>query len=75
MCGLTKVDVLSIWKKYRPRAPFVDKINVVAFLEGFHELVGQSLPHVRLRANRFTQVTKPPPSHTLNTNITLVELI
>jgi len=75
MCELAKVDTLSIWKKYQPKAPVMYKINVVALLEGFHGLVGQSLPHVRLRANHLAQMTKPPPSHTLNTNITLVELL
>jgi hypothetical protein len=39
MYVFAKVDVLSFWKKYRPRAPIVDKINVATFLEGFHGLV------------------------------------
>jgi hypothetical protein len=46
MCALAKVDVLSFWKKYRPRALVVDKINVVVLLESFHGLVGQFPPHV-----------------------------
>jgi hypothetical protein len=44
MCALTKVDALSFWKKYWPRALVVDKINVATLLEGFRKLVGQSLP-------------------------------
>jgi hypothetical protein len=31
MCVFAKVDALSFWKKYRPRAPVVDKINVATF--------------------------------------------
>jgi hypothetical protein len=40
MCALAKVDMLSFWKKYRPRAPVVDKISATALLEGFRGLVG-----------------------------------
>ncbi len=75
MCALTKVDALSFWKKYRPRAPIVDKINVATFLEGFCGLVGQSLPPIQLRIDHSAQVMVPPPSHTPNTDITLVELL
>jgi hypothetical protein len=75
MCALAKVDVFSFWKKYRPRAPIVDKINGVILLEGFCKLVGQSSPPILLRTDHFVQVTKPPPSHTLNIDITLVELL
>jgi hypothetical protein len=32
---LAKVDVLSFWKKYQPRAPVVDKISAITLLEGF----------------------------------------
>jgi hypothetical protein len=39
MCTLAKVDALSFWKKYRPRAPVVDKINAIKLLEGFRELI------------------------------------
>jgi hypothetical protein len=39
MCTLAKVDALSFWKKYRPRAHVVDKINAVPLLEGFRGLV------------------------------------
>jgi hypothetical protein len=53
----------------------MDKINAVTLLEGFRMLVGQSLPPIRLRTNHSTQVTEPPPSHTLNTNITFAELL
>jgi hypothetical protein len=35
-----KVDMLSLWKKYRPKAPVVDKISVATLLEGFWRLVG-----------------------------------
>ncbi len=75
MCVLVKVDALSFWKKYRPRAPVMDKINVATLLEGFHKLIGQSPPPIRLQTNHSTQVTEPPPSHTMNTYITLVELL
>jgi hypothetical protein len=51
----------------------VDKISVAMLLEGFRGLVGQSLPPIRLRTHS-VQVTELPPSHTLNTYITLVEL-
>jgi hypothetical protein len=40
MCTLAKVDALSFWKKYQPRAPVVDKISAVTLLEDFRELVG-----------------------------------
>jgi hypothetical protein len=40
MCTLAKVDVLSFWKKYWPRAPVVDKISTTTFLEGFRGLIG-----------------------------------
>jgi hypothetical protein len=46
---LAKVDVLLFWKKYRPRAPVVDKINAVTLLESFHGLVGQSSPPIQLQ--------------------------
>ncbi len=75
MCVLTKMDALSVKKKYRPRAPVVDKISAAIFLEGFRRLVGQSSPPIRLWTNHFTQVTKLPPSHTLNINITFVALL
>jgi hypothetical protein len=39
MCALAKVDVFSFWKKYRPRAPIVDKISGASLLEGFSGLV------------------------------------
>ncbi len=74
MCTLTKVDAFSIWKKYWPTAPIIDKISVATFLEGFHRLVSQSSPPIWLQTNHSVQVTEPPPSHTLNTNIRLIEL-
>ncbi len=74
MCALAKVDALSFWKKYRPKAPVMDKISVATFLEGFRGLVGQSSPPIRLRTDHFIQMTKPPPSHTLDTNITFAKL-
>jgi hypothetical protein len=40
MCVLAKVDVLSFWKKYQPKAPVMDKISATTLLEGFHGLVG-----------------------------------
>jgi hypothetical protein len=46
MCVLTKVDALSFWKKYWPKAPVVDKIRAASLLEGFHGLVGQSPPPI-----------------------------
>ncbi len=53
----------------------MDKINAAMLLEGFHGLVGQSSPPIWLQTNHLAQVMKPPPKHTLNTNITLVELL
>jgi hypothetical protein len=50
------------------------KISPATLLEGFHRLVGQSLPPIWLRTDHSAQVTIPPPSHTLNTDITFVEL-
>ncbi len=75
MCVLTKVDTLSFWKKYQPRAPVVDNISAVALLESFRRLVGQPSPPIWLRINHSDQVMEPPPSHTLNTDITLVEFL
>jgi hypothetical protein len=40
MCALTKVDALSFYKKYRPRAPLVDKISATTLSKGFRWLVG-----------------------------------
>jgi hypothetical protein len=48
MCALVKVDVLSFWKKYRPKALIVNNINATELLEGFCGLVGQSLPPIWL---------------------------
>ncbi len=53
----------------------VDKISAITLLEGFHELVGQSLPPIQLRIDHSAQVMEPPPSHILNTDITLTELL
>jgi hypothetical protein len=75
MCTLAKVDVLSFWKKYRPKAPIVDKISVVTFLESFRRLVGQSSPPIKLQTNHSAQVMELPPSHILNTDTTLIELL
>jgi hypothetical protein len=74
MCAFAKVDALSFWKEYQPRAPIVVKINAIAFLEGFRWLIGQSPPPIRLQVNHLAHVAEPPPSHTLNTNFTLDEL-
>jgi hypothetical protein len=75
MCALAKVDVALFWKKYQPRAPIMDKISAAMLLEGFHVLVGQSPPPLQLRTDHSAQVTESPPSHTLNANITLAELL
>jgi hypothetical protein len=48
MCAFAKGDALLFWKKYRPRAPVVDKINAAKLLEGLSGLVGQFLPPIRL---------------------------
>jgi hypothetical protein len=40
MWMFVKVDVLSFWKKYWPRAFVVDKISATMFLEGFYGLTG-----------------------------------
>jgi len=53
----------------------VDKISAVALLKGFHGLVGQSSPLIRLGTDHSTQVTKPQPNHTLNANITFFDLL
>jgi hypothetical protein len=53
----------------------MDKISVAALLEGFPGLVGQPSPPIQLRIDHLTQVMEPPPSHTLNANIKLVELL
>jgi hypothetical protein len=52
----------------------MDKISVATFLEGFHKLVGQSPPPIWLQTDNSVQVTESPPSHTLNTNISLAKL-
>jgi len=44
-------------------------------LENFYELVGQSLPPIRLQTDHSAQVVEPPPNHTLNIDITLAELL
>jgi hypothetical protein len=71
---LAKVDAYSFWKKYQPKASVVDKISAITLLEGFRELVGKSSPPIQLRIDHSTQVMEPPPSHILNTDITLTEL-
>ncbi len=53
----------------------MDKISATTFLEGFSRLAGQSLPSIWLRTHHSTQVIEPPPNHTLNTDITLAELL
>jgi len=75
MCALAKVDAPLFWKKYQPRAPIMDKISAATLLEGFRALVGQSPPPIQLRTDHSAQVTESPPSHTLNTDITLTELL
>jgi len=75
MCALAKVDTPLFWKKCRPRAPIMDKINATTLLEGFRTLVGQSPPPIQLWTDHSAQVTESPPSHTLNTDITLAELL
>jgi hypothetical protein len=74
MCALAKVDAPLFWKKYQPRAPIMDKISGATLLEGFRALIGQSPPPIQLWTDHSAQVTESPPSHTLNANITLVEL-
>jgi len=53
----------------------MDKISGATLLEGFHAFVSQSPPPLQLRTDHSAQVTESPPSHTLNANITLVELL
>jgi hypothetical protein len=53
----------------------MDKISAATLLEGFRALVGQSSPPIQLRTDHSTQVTESPPSHTLNIDITLAELL
>ncbi len=52
----------------------MDKISAITLLESFRGLVSQSLPTIWLRTDHSAQMMVPPPSHTLNTNITLAEL-
>ncbi len=70
-----KVNAPLFWKKYQPRAPIMDKISATTLLEGFRALVGQSSPPLQLRDDHSAQVTESPPSHTLNVDITLTELL
>jgi hypothetical protein len=70
-----KVDALSFWKKYRPKAFVVDKINAFTLLEGFRKLIGQSSPPIQLRIDHLAQVMEPPPNHILNTYITFTKLL
>jgi hypothetical protein len=74
MCALAKVHAPLFWKKYRPKAPIMDKISAATLLEGFRALVGQSPPPIQLRTDHSAQVTKFPRNHTLNVDITLAEL-
>jgi hypothetical protein len=48
MCVLAKVDAFLFWKKYRPTALIINKINAAKLLEGFRGLVDQFSPLVRL---------------------------
>ncbi len=43
--------------------------------EKLRKLVSESPPPIQLRTDHSAQMTKPPPSHTLNTDITLAELL
>ncbi len=52
----------------------MEKISATTLLEGFCGLVGQSPPPIWLRTDHLAQVTVLPPSHTLNIDITLIEL-
>jgi hypothetical protein len=52
----------------------MEKISATTVLEGLRGLVGQSPPPLRLRTIHSAQVTVLPLSHTLNIDITLVEL-
>jgi hypothetical protein len=58
----TKSVQLRFWKASWP-------------VSAFGRLVGQSPPPIWQQTDHLVQVTKPPPSHTLNTNITLTELL
>ncbi len=64
-----------VLEKVPAKALVVDKISVATLLEGFHGLVGQSPPPIWLRNDHSAQVIILPPSHTLNTDITLAELV
>jgi hypothetical protein len=48
MCTLAKVDVLSFWKKYRPKAPIAVKISAIMLLEGLRAN-WQSSPPIQLQ--------------------------
>jgi hypothetical protein len=53
----------------------MDKISAATLLEGFRALVSQSPPPIQLQTDHSAQVTESPPSHTLNANITVAELL
>jgi hypothetical protein len=54
ICTLTKVDALSFWKKYRPKALVVDKISAITLSEGFRRLVAQSSSPIQLQTYHST---------------------
>jgi hypothetical protein len=51
----------------------MEKISATTLLEGFHKLIGQFPPPIWLQTNHSAHMTVPPPSHTLNTYITLTK--
>jgi hypothetical protein len=53
----------------------MDKISAATLLEGFRALVNQFPPPIQLQTDHSAQVTESPPSHTLNANITVAELL
>jgi hypothetical protein len=53
----------------------MDKISAATLLEGFHVLISQSPLPIQLWTDHLAHVTESPPSHTLNADITLVELL
>jgi hypothetical protein len=74
MCAFAKVDALLFWKKKSVKGNHRGQDQCSC---AFRKLpwVGQPLPPIWLRIDHSAQVTEPPPNHTLNANITLVELL
>jgi hypothetical protein len=49
--------------------------KITALLEGFRGLFGQSPPPIWLRIDHSARLRVPPPSHTLNIDVTCIKLL